>query len=117
MWYNRYTKEMEEFLTANSGLKSRFANIIQFDDYTGEEMMLIAKSVANGKDYQIEESALKQLQDYFTIVQAKNDPNSGNGRLARNIVEAAILKQSKRLLDNPDADMNTLILDDFDLEL
>lgn len=112
-----YTKEMEEFLTANSGLKSRFANIIQFDDYTGEEMMLIAKSVANGKDYQIEESALKQLQDYFTIVQAKNDPNSGNGRLARNIVEAAILKQSKRLLDNPDADMNTLILDDFDLEL
>lgn len=110
-----YSKEMEEFLTANSGLKSRFANIIHFDDYTGEEMMLIAKSIAKGKDYVIEEAALKPLQDYFTIVQARNDPNSGNGRLARNMVEAAILKQSKRLLDNPEADMNTLILEDFDL--
>ena len=110
-----YSKEMEEFLTANSGLKSRFANIIHFDDYTGEEMMLIAKSVAKGKDYMIDEAALKPLQDYFTIIQAKNDPNSGNGRLARNLVEAAILKQSKRLLDNSNADMNTLILEDFDL--
>ena len=110
-----YSKEMSEFLTANSGLKSRFANIIHFDDYTGEEMMLIAKSIAKGKDYKIDEAALKPLQDYFTMVQAKNDPNSGNGRLARNMVEAAILKQSKRLLDNPDADMNTLIIEDFDL--
>ena len=110
-----YSKEMSEFLTANSGLKSRFANIIHFDDYTGEEMMLIAKSIAKGKDYTIDDSALKPLQDYFTIVQAKNDPNSGNGRLARNMVEAAILKQSKRLLDNPDADMNVLLIEDFDL--
>ena len=110
-----YSKEMEEFLTANSGLKSRFANIIHFDDYTGEEMMLIAKSIAKGKDYVIAEDALKPLQDYFTIIQAKNDPNSGNGRLARNMVEAAILKQSKRLLDNPSSDMNVLILEDFDL--
>lgn len=110
-----YSKEMEEFLTANSGLKSRFANIIHFDDYTGEEMMLIAKSIAKGKDYVIDEAALKPLQDYFTLVQAKNDPNSGNGRLARNMVEAAILKQSKRLLDNPDADMNVLLIEDFDL--
>ena len=110
-----YSKEMKEFLTANSGLKSRFANIIHFDDYTGEEMMLIAKSIAKGKDYVIDDSACKPLQDYFTMVQAKNDPNSGNGRLARNMVEAAILKQSKRLLDNPDADMNVLLIEDFDL--
>ena len=29
-----YSKEMAEFLTANSGLKSRFPNIIEFPDYT-----------------------------------------------------------------------------------
>lgn len=110
-----YSKEMSEFLTANSGLKSRFANIIHFDDYTGEEMMLIAKSIAKGKDYSIADEAIKPLQDYFTIIQAKDDPNSGNGRLARNMVEAAILKQSKRLLDNPNADLNVLLLEDFDI--
>ncbi len=110
-----YSKEMEEFLTANSGLKSRFANIIHFDDYTGEEMMLISKSIAKGKGYAIADEAIKPLTDYYTIIQGKDDPNSGNGRLARNKVEEAILKQSKRLLDNPNDDISELKLEDFDL--
>ncbi len=110
-----YTKEMQQFLEANSGLKSRFANIIEFSDYTGEELMLISKSIAKGKDYVIAEDALRPLQDYFTLIQAKNDPNSGNGRLARNLVEDAILNQSKRLLENPDAPMNVLERVDFNL--
>ena len=110
-----YTKEMAEFLTANSGLKSRFANIIQFDDYTGEEMMLIAKSIAKSKGYFLNENCDKPLQEYFTIIQAKGDPNSGNGRLARNKVEEAILKQSKRLLDNPDDEISELKIEDFNL--
>ena len=110
-----YTKEMKEFLEANYGLRSRFANIIEFADYTGEELMLIAKSIAKGKDYVIAEDALRPLQDYFTIIQNKNDPNSGNGRLARNLVEDAILNQSKRLLENPDAQMNVLERQDFRL--
>ena len=111
-----YSKEMEEFLKANSGLKSRFANIIHFDDYTGEEMAKIAVIQAKAKDYEIDDTALKTLQDYFTMVQARNDPNSGNGRLVRNIVEAAILKQAKRILDNPDSDINKLLLEDFNLD-
>ncbi|MBQ1476610.1 MAG: AAA family ATPase [Erysipelotrichaceae bacterium] len=110
-----YTKEMQEFLTANSGLKSRFANIIQFDDYTGEELMLISHSVAKGKGYEIDHYCDRPLQDYFTLIQAKNDPNSGNGRLARNLVEDAILRQSKRLLEHPEAEMNLLIREDFNL--
>ena len=112
-----YTKEMNDFLEANSGLKSRFANIIEFPDYTGEELMLISKSIAKGKDYEIAEDALRPLQDYFTIIQSRNDPNSGNGRLARNLVEDAILNQSKRLLNNPDEQMNLLKREDFNLEL
>ena len=110
-----YTKEMKEFLEANSGLKSRFANIIEFSDYTGEELMLIAKSIAKSKDYVIADDALRPLQDYFTIIQAKGDPNSGNGRLARNLVEDAILNQSKRLLEHPDEQMNLLERVDFNL--
>ena len=36
-----YTKEMETFLTANSGLASRFPNKIEFPDYTAAELDLI----------------------------------------------------------------------------
>ncbi|MDO4499663.1 MAG: AAA family ATPase [Erysipelotrichaceae bacterium] len=111
-----YSKEMQEFLTANSGLKSRFANIINFDDYTGEEMMKIAKSIAKGKGYVLSEECEKPLQEYFTMIQAKEDPNTGNGRLARNKVEEAILKQSKRLIENPDADFSELRIEDFNIE-
>ena len=111
-----YSKEMEDFLLANSGLKSRFANIIHFPDYTGEEMVKIAISIARSKGYVISEDALVPLKNYFTKIQAKKDPNSGNGRLVRNKIEEAILKQSKRLLDNPNEDISELRLIDFNLE-
>ncbi len=111
-----YTKEMSEFLEANSGLKSRFANIIEFEDYTGEQLMLIAKSIAKGKDYVIDDECVNPLRDYFTLIQSKNDKNSGNGRLARNLVETAILNQSKRILESEDEEgMNVLKLVDFNL--
>lgn len=110
-----YSKEMEEFLKANSGLKSRFANIIHFDDYTGEEMLKIAKSIAKSKGYTLNSDCDEALLKYFSDVQAKGDPNTGNGRLVRNKVEEAILQQSKRIIDNLDEDLCELKLVDFNL--
>ena len=111
-----YKKEMESFLDANSGLKSRFANIINFPDYTGEQMLQIAQNIARGKDYVIDEEASTKLLEYFTIVQSKEDSTSGNGRLARNVVEAAILKQSRRVLMDENADISLLKQEDFDVK-
>ena len=111
-----YKKEMESFLDANSGLKSRFANIINFPDYTGEQMLQIAQNIARGKDYVIDEEASAKLLEYFTMVQSKEDSTSGNGRLARNVVEAAILKQSRRVLMDENADISLLKQEDFDVK-
>ena len=111
-----YKKEMESFLDANSGLKSRFANIINFPDYTGEQMLQIAQNIAKGKDYVIDEEASAKLLEYFTMVQSKEDSTSGNGRLARNAVEAAILKQSRRVLMDENADISLLKQEDFDVK-
>ena len=44
-----YSREMEEFLTANSGLRSRFPNIIEFPDYTAGELLEITKSIRPGE--------------------------------------------------------------------
>ena len=111
-----YSREMEVFLDANTGLKSRFANIIHFSDYTGEELVKISVSIAKSKDYRIDEAAIKPLEEYYTNIQARKDMTSGNGRLARNLVEEAILNQSKRVLENKDADIDLLMLEDFDLK-
>ncbi|MBR5389769.1 MAG: AAA family ATPase, partial [Clostridia bacterium] len=110
-----YTHEMEVFLTANSGLRSRFPNIIEFPDYTGEELTQIAEINASSKGYRLSDDARGALLDYFTVIQAMEDQNSGNGRLARNIIESAILAQAKRIVREPEAPLDLLEKRDFDL--
>jgi len=110
-----YSKEMEVFLTANSGLRSRFPNIIEFPDYSGEELQQIALLTAKGKGYRVDEAAQASLLDYFNVIQAMESRESGNGRLARNVIERAILAQSKRIVTQPDGEMDLLQQCDFDL--
>lgn len=111
-----YTKEMNEFLTSNSGLKSRFPNIIEFPDYTAEELLQITKSIAKGKQYRLHEDCDQKLLNYFEAVQSTRAADAGNGRLARNLVEAAILTQSGRCLENDTAALDELKAIDFELD-
>lgn len=110
-----YSDEMAEFLTSNSGLKSRFPNIIEFPNYTGEELLSIIKIQAKSKGYTLDEACDSVLLSYFNAVQLVRARDAGNGRLARNKVEEAILNQSKRLLHEPDADLSLLTTQDFSL--
>lgn len=111
-----YSKEMEEFLESNSGLKSRFPNIIEFPDYTGEELLKIAKITASSKGYNLSEEVDEALLQFFDEVQSTNAREAGNGRLVRNKIEEAILNQSKRLVAEKEADLSTLVVGDFELE-
>ena len=110
-----YKKEMAGFLEANSGLKSRFPNVINFKDYTGEELVKIADIQASSKGYIIDEAAKESLQAYFDQKQADNAAEAGNGRLARNTIEEAILHQSSRIVKESNPDMTLLKKEDFDL--
>merc|ERR1719271_1260436 len=51
-----YNKEMQSFLSSNSGLASRFPNVFNFADYTHEEMAGILRSVAVEKGFTIDEA-------------------------------------------------------------
>ena len=111
-----YKKEMTAFLESNSGLKSRFPNIINFEDYTGEQLYQIANIQAKSKGYEIEAGAKEALVKYFNEVQSINAEEAGNGRLARNLIESAILKQAERVLNTTDTkEMTMLKEEDFDL--
>lgn len=110
-----YSNEMAQFLTANSGLKSRFPNVINFPDYSGEELLEIAKITAKSKGYTIDEGAETPLLAYLNAVQAVRAKDAGNGRLVRNKVEEAVLNQSKRLAKDPSAELSVLTSEDFDL--
>lgn len=108
-----YTKEMDEFMKANPGLKSRFPNIIHFDDYSTDDMWKIAEVTARGKGYRISESCYESMRDEFDRHQIKGRNDGGNGRLVRNMIESAILRQSQRIATDPSQDLELLIPEDF----
>lgn len=110
-----YSHEMATFLESNSGLKSRFNNIIEFTDYTGNELYEIAISIAKSKGYTIDENAKDALVNFFIQKQESDAKSSGNGRLSRNVVEDAILKQAERVIKDNSAQIDILKLEDFDL--
>ena len=111
-----YSREMEQFLTANSGLASRFPNKIEFPDYTGEELWRILELSVKSRGYRLAEGCQTPLTEYFTRAQAENADENGNGRMARNLLERAILNQSRRLAAEPEAALDELTLGDFALE-
>ena len=90
-------------------------NIIDFPDYTGEELLEISDITSKSKGYVIDSSVREQLLSYYNMVQCTNAREAGNGRLVRNKIEQAILNQSRRLVAEPDADMTLLTDKDFEL--
>ena len=115
-----YSREMEEFLTANSGLRSRFPNIIEFPDYTAAELTKIARITAEGKGYVLDKTCEPPLEAYFMRRQMTDARTAGNGRMARNLIEDAILNQSRRLTMGDvtqltKENLETLLPEDFEL--
>ena len=111
-----YTKEMETFLTANSGLASRFPNKIEFPDYTAEELLQITHVQAKNKGYRLAESCTEPLLGYYARWQAADARTAGNGRLARNTLEKAIFHQRRRLVAEPAAALDLLLPSDLELK-
>lgn len=110
-----YKDEMRNFLTMNSGLASRFPNNIDFPDYTAEELLKIAEITVRNKGYKLNELCREPLFKYFERKQADRTKMSGNGRMVRNLVEEALLNQSRRVLKDQSAAFDELTLEDFEL--
>lgn len=111
-----YTREMETFLTANSGLASRFPNRIEFPDYTAVELLQITQVLAKNKGYTLAEACTEPLLGYYAHWQESDARTAGNGRLARNTLEKAIFHQSRRLVAEPAAALDLILPSDLELK-
>lgn len=90
-----YSKDMENFLNQNAGLHSRFANIIEFTDYSTDELMQIAEKFYSDQGYVLDDGAKECLRKNFDS--AKRNPQFGNGRYVRNVFEKSLNRQALRL--------------------
>ncbi|MFJ9443420.1 right-handed parallel beta-helix repeat-containing protein [Kitasatospora sp. NPDC101235] len=105
-----YQEEMRGFLTSNPGLASRFSREITFDHYADEELVTIVRVQAEAAGYTCTPETLAALGTLFGAV--PRDRSFGNGRFARQVLEAMITRQAGRLsrLDVADLDELSLLL-------
>lgn len=103
-----YPDEMNAFLDANPGLKSRFTHEFYFDDYTPDELVEIFKRMALEEEYKLDEAAEALLKKEFIALYRKRDKSFGNARLTKNILSSCKIKLGKRY--------NSLTLEERDLK-
>jgi len=92
-----YPEPMAAFIAANPGLASRFRTTIGFDDYSDDELSAILTGLAEGADYELAGEALEKFREILAAT--ARDRSFGNGRFARNVLEAAIGRHAWRLRD------------------
>lgn len=93
-----YPAEMEVFLAANSGLRSRFPIHLQFADYTDEELLTIAEQFCMKREYRLSSRAKSRLNQLLQEERCGQGRVFGNARAVRNLIERAIRRQAMRLL-------------------
>ncbi|SDJ70730.1 stage V sporulation protein K [Sediminibacillus albus] len=104
-----YPDEMEHFLSLNPGLKSRFPIVLDFDDYSIDQLLDIAKQMAAEREYQFSKEAEWKLQEYLMRQQSRQEEFS-NARFVRNVLEKSIRKHAVRLIKKQNCSTKELTL-------
>lgn len=80
-----YTLEMEDFVSANSGIASRIGRTIEFPDYSTDELVQIFHAMAHAKGYDVSEGVDDELQRQFEYLTRDDDSarKFGNARGVR----------------------------------
>jgi len=94
-----YEREMERLLSANPGLRSRFATTISFPDYQDGELMGIAEGMLAEERLKLDAEAKRRLSAIFAAMATVHDRQNGNGRAVRNLIERAKRAQALRLMN------------------
>ncbi|MFT4416926.1 stage V sporulation protein K [Fredinandcohnia humi] len=94
-----YSKEMDHFLSLNPGLYSRFPLVVDFPDYTVDQLMEISEKMMAEREYIFSPEAERKLREHLLTVKMDSYPGKfSNGRYVRNIIEKSIRTQAMRLL-------------------
>ncbi|MGV1009276.1 MAG: AAA family ATPase [Dermatophilaceae bacterium] len=112
-----YPDPMVVFIAQNPGLASRFKTVIEFEDYSDEEIVGILLKLAGASDYTVTPDAEARFRDI--LGRTARTEAFGNGRFARNVLEEAIGRQAWRLRDAHEPtpeQLRNLLAEDFHTE-
>lgn len=107
-----YTKEMQAFLNANSGIVSRIGYTLDFKDYTSEELLKIFEGMVKKAGFSITKEACDEVVK--VIDKYRNTKNYGNARFARNLYEKTIIKHASNTRGKKaKKDLKTIVKEDI----
>lgn len=92
-----YPELMKEFIASNPGLKSRFNQYINFEDYTPEQLKEIFILDCDKQNLILAEGCDEYLVTYFTNLYENRSDDYANGRDVRNYFEKVIKMRANRL--------------------
>ena len=90
-----YKDDMDNLLEANSGLKSRINTVIDFEDYSLEELLDIFTNMIKNRGLNYSDNVLPKVKEEINKKYMEKD--FGNARGIRNILETIIRNQNNRI--------------------
>ena len=114
-----YTRQMHDFIDSNPGMKSRFTQTINFEDYTADELTQIFFNMAAARKFSLDDEVKAAVKRMFDQIYLRRDRNFGNAREARKMFDETVENQSHRLVEEmgkhtlTDADMYTIKASDL----
>lgn len=98
-----YKNEMLQMLSTNPGFKSRIQFMLDFPNYSRDELKSITELMLRNRHYTIGDTALSRILDITDI--KRKDPNFANAREIRNILDQVIMCQNLRRAGSDDTEL------------
>ena len=110
-----YPDEMEKLMEGNAGLKSRMPYLIEFPNYTKEQLADIFMCMVK-QGFRYDDALVEAVKSYFNALSddVVSDKEFSNARFVRNLYERTWGKAALRC-QMSQSDCDTLTVDDFTL--
>lgn len=82
-----YSKPMQQFLSINPGLRSRVPVLLEFPDYSDEELVTIAERIAEKRSLNLEPGTKIKIRE--VMAKERLSDGFGNAREVENLLDAA----------------------------
>lgn len=107
-----YSNLMNNLLNLNSGLKSRIATFINFDDYNKEQLIKILNTKMKKQNIVINKEALDKINKILDKVMIEK--NFGNARYIDKLSTKLLMKHAENVYLNINKDLLTITKEDVD---
>gem|GEM_PF-2498866 len=104
-----YPDEMEAFLNFNPGLKSRFREILHFDNFSTDELVRIFMKHAEDRHYILTEGCRTVLEKIMHAAPGKYAKSFGNARFVGNLFEETLERVANRVAQAKDVTREDLM--------